>query len=343
MSYWYDLTKAYIKSIKSIKTGNSLTTSTIPKRLLSRDDEPYYWLKILISDNNSYDTQGTSHLLNTKWGQLSPWNYKCPPEDNPNHYPSGCISVAISQTLYYLNQHFGYPTGLYHDIIPSYAQSGSTYYFSSIYRGSYNSDSPRWDYMPWTRNGNYTNYVGDLMVDIGERVNMIYTPTNSGITSPLTPVYNTFSQFGVGATSGSYSYDNVKSSIDAYKPVVVIASVTQPFTGNHVWVIDGYIQETTINTKTYQWRMVASDSLSYYNPAEICTEAQMQLLHPNIQEYDYEYSQSSYTSKYLLMNWGYDHSTESASYDNGLYSFYSSGWSSSTPSILYNFYNLNNN
>ena len=108
--------------------------------------------------------------------------------------------------------------------------------------------------------------------------------------------------------------------------------------GGHAWVIDGYHDYSTTVDHVYMWYMASSDSLSYYQYDYCYTEAQKQQLIPDVNEGDIEHEYSYYSSKYLLMNWGWD------GQNNNVKCWFSgSAWPSTNndytynPTIVYNF------
>lgn len=164
-------------------------------------DELYYWVRVPLGTVVSVDENNVDHLLQTKWGQGYPWNYK-----TPSGSVTGCVAVAASQILYYLHDKIGTPMGLYHQINPSFTNFGNGYWrISSIVRSDYNANSNRWSMMPLTNPGQRTlgsDYVGDLMIDFGAHLGMLYTPSGSYAGSSR----DLFEPYGMGCDSTAYIF-----------------------------------------------------------------------------------------------------------------------------------------
>lgn len=325
-------------------------------------DEPV-WALFLDETTWDYTTDmiPVPHLLSTKWGQgefsteiVNPaygkWNYKCP----RGHYegvdslikcPTGCSAVAMSQIIYYMHNRPAHkPSGLYHSI-ECYGTciSGTNYslYFS---RGDYVPNSTRWDEMPLDHHGPYTEYVGDLMVDVGERIGMTYSGTGSG----AFPSNEGLNYYSLACNTSAYNQNIVIANLNARRPVIIYAydsytSSIWPFVGSysngHTWVIDGYREVSYHYTNHYhlEYTMDISDAYMIYVDNEIETEFD--------EYYDgMEVDECFETdANFLLMNWGWD-----GKYDNGLYYLSNSdGWEAGgydfryQKTILYNIRAIN--
>lgn len=331
------------------------------KRPLTKSlDEPVW---ALFYDETTLDniTNNTNvpHLLVTKWGQggykygspkYNTWNYKCPwgldsSGDTLVKCPTGCSAVAMAQVLYYM--HFrpnGKPSGLYHTISCSGFCYDENNYSVSFSRGDYVDNSSRWNDMALHYYDSHTDYVGDLMVDVGNRINMTYSGTGSG----AFPTNAGFNYYSLQCNTLSYNFNYVKNDLNAGRPVVIYAYASQtapiwPFTGSysdaHTWVIDGYRELTYYYTNHYhlEYTTEIDDAYIIYVDNEIETEFDEYYEGMEVEE-QYE----TYTD-YLLMNWGWD-----GSYDGGQYYLSdASGWSAGSynfrylKTILYNIRSLN--
>lgn len=314
-----------------------------PSRSLPIDySQDYYWVRlprsgpVVVIDTVS----SVPHLIQTKWGQLWPWNYLCHDEGYTTVFPTGCSSVAVAQMLYYLHGSINAPSGLYHTIEPSFTAygTGSSAYWSitSIVRDDYISPSGRWSTMALNAgNGSRTSatdYVGALMVDIGQRMNTKYRMLASS-----TDYFGgeIFSEYGIACNTCDYNQDTVKSYLSNSQPVLIQGWDSKYSDSGHAWIIDGYqVEKETTYRDCYQWVLIPPDSLCYYpylNYDYVLTEQEKQWLYPTIQENDYVYEcplvQQNYT--YLRMNWGSDGYLDNALYS--LHDFY--GWTSSSDTL----------
>ena len=325
--FWFETTKSqmavlrHTEDIKRIGKFKTLTKS---------GEEDYYWIRWHIRDDTTRVQDHVAHLLNTKWGQDEPWNIRCPFIDgnSGDRRLTGCVAVATAQILYYLKMSKGFPIGLYHQLTASfldgyenvysyyweYLYSIPYKYISSISRSDYNNPSTRWAAMAKEADEEITTYVGDLMIDVGEYVNMryCYRSANPYIFVSETDSLNVgdaYPYYGIDYDKTAYNYQTVKSSIDNGYPVMVYAYGSQSgnnYSGGHAWVIDGYHHYTTSIDRVYMWYRASADSLSYYEYDHCLTEAEMQSFFPNVNEGDIEHEYSNGISKYLLMNWGWD-------------------------------------
>lgn len=306
--FWFETTKAQMLALRKTEDIKRAEQSEAKTK---SGEEDYYWIRWHIRDDETIVQDHVAHLLNTKWGQDAPWNYRYPfvSGSSGSRRLTGCVSVATAQVLYYLKMNNSFSMGLYHFLSPTYGYNSSYdyYYFSGLSRSQYNNPSTRWAAMAKEADEEITTYVGDLMLDIGEHVGMKYYHYSSGADSSR--VADAFPFFGVDYDKSSYHYQTVKSSIDNGFPVMVYAYANQSgnnYSGGHAWVIDGYHDYRTETDAVYMWYMASADSLSYYNYDLCYTEEEKQLYIPDVNEGDIEHDYSYSSSQYLLMNWGWD-------------------------------------
>lgn len=183
-------------------------------------DDEYVWVRLPLEPIVTTTLHSeVGHLLTTKWGQEYPWNYKCPAFGSQKA-PTGCVAVAVAQLLYYYHFHLGVPSGLYHSIVPTFILNGN-YYTSSVTRSDYHANSNRWEEMAKTYRSRCasTDYVGDLMIDIGERVGIKYGEDGSG--AAFDDYKNVFSLYGLSSNAIDYNSDKLISSLNDNKPVLI--------------------------------------------------------------------------------------------------------------------------
>lgn len=314
------------------------------RRIVTKADEGDFtpcWMRVLTAASTSYqDSLNIPHLIETKWGQSSPWNNKMPMRWNPYtsqyvHAPSGCVAVAISQVLFYFHNEIGSPTGLYENVYWNPSDD-------IVYLQNFNSDSDRWDSMMLNSNDstNISEYVTDLMLTAGKQVNMTYTFKVS-----YAPVsVSVLSNAGLDSQDGSYNFDTVLNNLQDNLPVIITGFVQQY--GGHCWIIDGYLHRIRHSSATYQYFYIESEeekqnilnSMTYLEVEGFYTQEEVNSLHPGVLNGTIEFTTSTQNYKYLRMNWGYDGDN-----DDNLYGIYSgSDWDG------YNFsrqiyYNLDSN
>lgn len=278
----------------------------------------------------SYTTIHIPHLIQTKWGQENPWNYKCPIDTRyGERCPTGCVAVAISQLMYYMRTSRSKMISLYENISVSNTSINSPTSDIGFSRSGYTCFSSHWENMALNAydSGN-KYYVGDLMMDVGNRVGMIYDGKGSSANiSPLAMVY-----LDLCYSSSSYDYMTVQNNLQNGIPVNVSAYRIDPDSGNrkgHSWLIDGiasvsyhYVIETVFEYSENWMHKNYYDSLEQLKARYgINTGDEVIIEDGGIQTYNY-----------LLMNWGYD-----GYYDDGFYSTYPSvGWVVDDRNYIYN-------
>lgn len=175
-------------------------------------------------------------LLNTaKWNQNEPFN-----KYTPNNYPTGCVATAGAIVM----KHHGYPdkgTGSH-----SYTWNGKT--LTANFELGYD-----WANMPAKYDVTTAaafDGVARLMSDLGVAVEMKYNKTGSGsyIGDLVTALqkyysYSKLSHLMAIEDVGAEAWNGrLRDEIDANRPVLYAAS--DPNTGGHAFVIDGYKDES---------------------------------------------------------------------------------------------------
>lgn len=340
--FWFEMIKNDIASLPDeVCCPSSDNENVTEKGMIPR----WYWVKTRILDSlisRTYYDSG--HYLQTTWGQMSPWNAGTPIYYNNSnlaleHCPTGCLATAMSQILYFLHYKLGKPNSLYHTV--GFSNPYILGHNTSFYRSDYTGMSSRWDDMPLEKTGTNTNYVADLMIDVGDRVNMEYYPAGSGANTRMYAELALFS-YGVLCDTASYSYYPVLTSLRNGMPVMVRADHEDG--GGHVWVIDGIREFNDVYAYEDIWHLIYAidpglDILEFYSPE------QMAVIDPDM--YDGKTESGTYTShsnSFILMNWGYDDNASVLSYNNVSYSPWNnaswlapSGTYSNNKLIFYNF------
>lgn len=259
------------------------------------------------------------HLLTTEWGQGYPWNTKLPIDTSVGYRcPTGCTAVAIAQILYYMHYEFDKPLGLYHDIsIGSSSVSGLTTDIG-FSRNNYNANSNRWDQMALnaTSFGDYS-YVGDLMLDVGNRVEMEYSGGGSYASIPP----GGMDYYSISYEKSDFDYQIVKADIINSKPVKVTAyrNSSNGLAG-HAWVIDGIAQRTRhfVTEKRFEYTDNWMHESEYYESFD-----DLRYRYNINDEFDVVIEEGGTSvTDFLLMNWGYD-----GAYNDDYFSTYpSTAW-----------------
>lgn len=329
--FWFRMTKASL--MHTFETADREAESQMEAVSVQKNegnllksisyDDPYVWVRLYQGYENSNIVTNLYHLTQTKWGQNYPWNYKCPTINN-SRCPTGCLTVAVAQLLYYLHNQLGTPSGCYHTVDTSYIWHNAGYYTSNLTRGNYTAPSPRWNAMPTVSDylDNNTKYVGDLMIDVADRLGTEFEELGSG--ADFDP--GVFTHYGIYCSvSQPYNSSQVIAQLNNSMPVLVYGDDNGSDGKPHSWLIDGYKKTVTRTDHQYKWVIMPPDSLQYYNNINynyVFTETEMQQFYPGIEEnqivHEYSYSNPSYLFR---MNWGWE-----GLYNGNLYSIQPEGW-----------------
>ena len=311
VAVWLNVIKEDLKNLLSIKAESSNTT-----KQNTRAVPRWWWVRELAYiDTISQTTSSVSHLMSTTWGQNTPWNNNCPYDINyGSRCPTGCVAVAMSQILYYYNYFRNKPSGFYHTV--GYSSPYVPGYEGTFYRTDYYDPSTAWMGMAKNK-GDYAHdidAVGDLMLDVGNRVSMDYHSYGS---APTSLSRASFGYYNLQCDSAAYSASVVKASLDNEVPVMISA---YPQSGaGHSWVIDGYHETVTIQDNHYEWHRIytAIPDPEY----DLCyIEPDVFSVYPNIYEGMPEIIRTTeYSDRYLLMNWGWDDTPTQVAYNDGHY------------------------
>lgn len=290
-------------------------------------DEDCKWAVVSNSycDSQTYEVL-VPHLTTTLWGQESPWNSKLPLDTSCGNLrcPTGCTAVAFAQLVYYMHYHLGKPNWLYHNISVSKSTISGQTQNIGFNRSSYVSNSDHWDDMPLTKYNAHTSYVGDLMLDIGNRLNMSYSGSGSGAWLSASCAAN----YGLTYKHSDYNYQYVKNDLQNSKPVNIVAFTSD--NGGHTWLIDGIgkITRHYIRVKHFEFTENWMFESEYYDTFDELR----QHYHINSEFDIIEEDGGDYTTEYLFMNWGYNGDD-----NGGYYSTYpSSTWSGGGHNFKYN-------
>lgn len=325
---------------ESIETENDNTlvwslfdnkTTNTPK---TKGDIVEKWYAInYYNYQESVDTITTPHLTTTEWGQSYPWNSKCPIDtSNGVRCYLGCCPVAVAQLLYFTHYNLSKPNSLYHVISCSKSTVNGKTSNIGFSRSSPHCNSLRWNDMSLTRYGLSTgvSYVGDLILDIGNRFATKYSGSGSSADIMASELYN---HFELSYLSGNYDYSLVNSSIINGMPVVVSAFSERGFlglwySGGHEWLIDG--KGTTTTTYHYTKAFEYSENWTQYSEIYDSFD-EIQSVYGITDPTDTIEYTTSVSSSFWLMNWGYD-----GDYNPGHYGVYlTSEWNPNGFSFQY--------
>jgi hypothetical protein len=253
-----------------------------------------------------------SPLITTKWGQQYPWNLKAPLRygSYTYHCDLGCVPVATAQLLYYFHFHDTNPQGLYHTIVGNTIGyiCFNNYWRAefSVSRGNLTSPSSRWSQMPTDSisaiaNMTYAQYVGDLIIDVGDTLGVQYY--SYGTEGYDSDVVDALYSYGLSSSLSSYNYSYIYNDLMNYRPVYIGAdSNSYPA---HAWLIDGYRYELITTRRIYIWHEADSN---WIGETFTAAEAQALLGDEIILEEGAGYLETTEEigTKYFHMNWGWN-------------------------------------
>lgn len=265
-----------VRQDRSIESANEFTslwegkTVSPATEAASGTRSPFYmWTKIPISQVALTDSVRTvGPYLTTKWGQNFPWNQILPSINGGfNHFVAGCVAVAVAQLLYYYHYAIGMPSGLYHDITISdwtYYQSledSTAYYKSTLTRENYTYASSRWDQMI-LKESDYSiyspssvmgaNYVSDLLVDVGNRVQMEYDVNGDSASSDILKAQDALPYYGLSASFGEFDSAPIFTDLLQQRPLYMTGFDLEANIG-HAWILDGFREYRQRVMTTYRW------------------------------------------------------------------------------------------
>lgn len=301
--FWNSITAAKYKNVNS----------SVPTKSL--DD--YMWA---IFWDGAYPytlvTNQINHLVITKWGQKYPWNQELP-YHGPNRCLTGCVAVAEGQLVYYYNNYFNMGLGLYHTVGCSVNSINSQTNNIGFYRNNYQSNSSRWSQMSVDSTdviNHYPEYVGDLMLDLGNRVNTYYSSNESGVMpNSISSIPSALGAYGLHCDDSTYTsiYPALSNLENSLPMMIRVNNDLSQMT--HIWIIDGLREETMYIANQYHLEYTDDyeDAIAYYSDRDI-EEIFGEYYYDGM---EWEEISTDGVFKYFFMNWGYN-----GKYDNGKYS-----------------------
>lgn len=276
----------------------------------TKADETNIWVRTTIGQNNTYlDSTFVPHLMITKWGQEYPWNENVPYYINNStayHYPTGCVAVAVGQTLYYMHYKDSIPQGLYETVYNNQLlQDGGIN--DNFQHQNYVNPSLRWDYMAteYPSTNNYS-YVADLLGDICHEANTSYGILGSSAGAPV----SVYTHYGLTCSNDSvFDFQTAFSEIQSSYPVSIGAKgYLNNIEHKHYFVADGCISRLYRTDVYYVWHLYPDWDYINNNGIPVqfyLTDEDMQTYDPNMYDGKQTISSTYNTYKYLYMNWGY--------------------------------------
>lgn len=215
----------YKKQIQFIKKYNIKQTEAI-KELWSNE---YPILKSV--------QESVAPLINTKWGQGSPYNEYCPKALLLNRTLTGCVATAMAQIMKYWNY-------------PEQGQGFHSYNcdFYGTQSANFGATTYQWSSMPVPSTTSSNNAVATLMYHCGVSVNMDYGYEGSAASShgeAPSAISALKTYFGYKNTLQTIVHEDytdpqwlsmLKTELDMSRPILF----TGRGSGGHAFICDGY-------------------------------------------------------------------------------------------------------
>ena len=251
------------KNTRSVNTKH-------PKKPYDPSDPSRYEDILVDTSIKITEQKEVGHLIQTHWGQTSPWDKYAPfVQNTEEHCPTGCVAVAGAQKLYYFHQLKGIPQVSYTQI-----KGGGNSWDAKNYHYSYSFDNPTasaWEDMATEAIGSSSTYGTDLvsilMMHIGSQVNMVYT--KDGSSAKAEKLLEFYHKLGIKCDYSNYDEKAIRKSLDNNIPVNIFAHENRKwsttlfffngkwrFYNGHAWIIDGYKDVMTTFTQTYNRRPI---------------------------------------------------------------------------------------
>lgn len=326
-----DTTKTDYKLWNNIE----ILTNQKPQRIAAPIDNGYWQLVSIYSQTLPSIQKGP--LIQTKWGQSTPWN-SCVPFDKTQSQRClvGCSAVATGQMLYYLHNQTGVPSSAYQQgSCVGYSESGGvlwgvfdTYNYAFSFS---NYSTTAWNNMAKRWNETGTNYSAVFLGYVASGINSRFG--KDGTSASASDDINLIRNNGINCTDEvNYDYSTVLSSLNNNMPVLTTARTLSGYTwvlfvrfdnySGHAFIIDGYVTQRTQYTYYYEWVTTGGGTPPIMQVKQKSSST--------ITQSKNEVTVS--TNTLLTMNWGWD-----GSYDSGLYSLTGDWLAGGNEEVNYNF------
>lgn len=232
-------------------------------------------------------------LLETTWGQSTPWNTYCPlkTDGSNERAPAGCVAVAGAQTMYYLRNFFDLEvlspiSGICTGNINNYQQTLTNLSYTAWDNMAHDLYEPTYN----------TNLSALLLAYIGMMLEVDYG--NDGTSADTMDLPDkVFTPYGIDCnTSDDYDSDHIIQNVTDSLPVILRGRDALLFGSGHAWVTDGYRREVIRTTKYY------------IRSVTMLTQAQLAELDKT--DANQTVVEDSLTAEYIHMNWGWSASQD---------------------------------
>lgn len=312
---------AFALTDEELKKGEitELTADGNRRKVASQDLPPGYWIVLECTELRN-ETHVSPKIVNTKWGQLYPWNSYIKllynqKEQKYENAPAGCTTIALAQYMYHTHYKEGVP--LTAMTVASLATNKVEYNFSS-------PSTNVWDSMSRTFDSENSRDAAAVFIgSVAKQLNNEYTLNGtSHSTREIAPFLNSVYK-GSTFNLEDFNFAYIENSIDEGLPVIGSARTNKMETGEsisqkgHTFLIDRYSK--TYKTYRYVYALVRTP----LKPGEI-DRWMVDFIDQDGNVIKYAYTnvvtEDRVENLGISMNWG----ESGGYYDNILYSPYSS-------------------
>ena len=342
-----DVAMGILKSVKDIKTGTEMSENSIwafirPSPVRTKQNTSGFrglteGMWIPIDTVFAYDTIAPNRIIDTKWGQESPWDQYTPLD--PDYYFMintyvGCVPVAVGQILY---RYLYLTDGLYE--IPDVVTMDNTTGLPQFV--SYTTD---WSNMA-KDSVNYSaaekSKTAKFLSWLGYQMNTIYRSIPPGSSTYVSEAQSLMSNYLIFDSDTTYHSSVILASLMNNMPVYVSADAQNGT--RHSFIIDGYKKIRYQVVIRYQF-----DPYHYVTEEEYYSLPSWMFEWPSMGEFpDYDpdkdpaikpVATTLFENTYLLMNWGKDGNGDDVIYSSSS----TNNWGySRVKKIFYNFHRNN--
>ena len=228
------------------------------------------------------------HMITTRWHQDYPWNTLCPP-DLMRPAKAGCTPIATSQIIYYYRKNDIRNCEIPYDYIvinnkPYFPYKSTSEWSNLRETASSNEDENRSTAL-------FIFYIGDML------------GTQYGFEESFTVPYKEIDVLEAfklaGTLRSSYNYNNLKSSLNANRPVLISCGAND--TTSHMFIVDSYRTHTEMIYARRKWdpTIEITDWNDYEEPPVEASNSK--------DGYAYETRLIGNSERtYISMNWGWN-------------------------------------
>lgn len=258
-----------------------------------------------IAQDTIYESENYTkpHIITTKWGQGFPWNLKTP-RLNGQSTQVGCVPVAAGQIIYHFRKNN------HRDIALPQTAIFTDYYYDMLTGEPTFSDYSTgvWSNFKLTAQTacNEDDVTVIFLSYLGDQIGMQYGIEKSGPLSDNIKNILSINYKLESIRTSTYNFNQILSNLKNGKPIYACFSGPQ---GGHAFIIDAYKYDYERMYITYMW-----DPNYELQEGDEIVEPPMDAIDSK-DGYAWKEEEISIQESYrLMMNWGWDGSSDNISY-----------------------------